>query len=161
MRTIHVVLPFTLPAGGEFELDTATSLEGEVKKHLNILLAEDDPLDQLFMRSILEKLGHSVVLANNGEEALYFLKLHDFDCILMDIQMPVMTGDEATKIIRESTSLGDKRNIPIIAVTAHAQPGDRERFLAVGMNEYLGKPVSVNDLERVLSKAMRQIVKFT
>ncbi|SMP59029.1 PAS domain S-box-containing protein [Desulfonatronum zhilinae] len=150
--TVHVVLPFGLPVGDNAELDAAVSLPGEAKKRLNILLAEDDPLNQLFMRSILKKIGHAVTLANNGQEALDFLKQNDFDCILMDIQMPVMTGDEATKAIRESTSLGGKRNIPIIAVTAHTQPGDRERFLAVGMDDYLGKPVGVDDLEKMLSK---------
>ncbi|TVQ96562.1 MAG: response regulator [Desulfovibrionales bacterium] len=147
----------------------------ETKKHLNILLAEDDPLNQLFMQTILKKLGHTVTLASNGQEALDFLKQSAFDCILMDIQMPVMTGDEATREIRR---LEDEKNssipafqhssipasqypsipasqhsrIPIIAVTAHAQPGDRERFLAVGMDDYLGKPVGVDDLARVLER---------
>ncbi len=176
--TVHVVLPFALPAGDDAELDAAVSLPEEPKKHLNILLAEDDPLNQLFMRSILEKLGHTVTLANNGQEALNFLEQNDFDCILMDIQMPVMTGDEATKRIRSQESevrgqesesreisselqpstfnLQRPRRIPIIAVTAHTQPGDRERFLASGMDDYLAKPVGIKDLEKVLGKYARQ-----
>ncbi|WP_052813119.1 ATP-binding protein [Desulfonatronum thioautotrophicum] len=153
--TVHMVLPFKLPARDVSETTHAAPAPGETSKRLNILLAEDDPLNQLFMRSILKKLGHAVTLANNGQEALDFLKQSDFDCILMDIQMPVMTGDEATKAIRESSSLGYKRTIPIIAVTAHTQPGDRERFLAVGMDDYLGKPVGVDNLEKVLERNVR------
>jgi PAS domain S-box-containing protein len=157
--TIHVILPFALTEQGDSETAHATPARGEIRKHLKILLAEDDPLNQLFMQSILKKLGHTVTLAKNGREAVDFWKNNEFDCILMDIQMPVMTGDEATREIRR---LEDEKNfsipesqhsrMPIIAVTAHTQPGDRERFLAMGMDDYLGKPVSVGGLERALGK---------
>ncbi|MFP4397769.1 MAG: PAS domain S-box protein [Desulfonatronovibrio sp.] len=150
--TVHVVLPFTLPAKQHSKLVTKPSIFQEPKKHLNILLAEDDSLNQLFIKRILEKEGHNVNLAKNGKEAVDMLQEQNFDCILMDIQMPVMTGIEATKTIRESTSLGAKKDVPIIAVTAHAQPGDREIFLDAGMDDYLGKPVRLEDFQRVFNK---------
>jgi PAS domain S-box-containing protein len=155
--TVHVVLPFALPNQDVSAPALASPAPGEAKKHMNILLAEDDLLNQLFMQSILKNLGHTVTLANNGQEALNFLEQNAFDCILMDIQMPEMTGDEATRRIRSSPNLGHKKNIPIIAVTAHTQPGDRERFLADGMDDYLSKPVSVDGLERVLAKYAGQL----
>jgi PAS domain S-box-containing protein len=177
--TVHVILPFALPALEVSEPVHATSAPGEPKKRLNVLLAEDDPLNQLFMRSVLEKLGHAVTLAQNGHEAVEYWKYSEFDCILMDIQMPVMTGVEATRAIRDAEAgsqcpevsgrkfmAGDRtsdpqvsgfipppsRHTPIIAVTAHTQPGDRERFLAFGMDDYLGKPVGIKELEKVLEK---------
>ena len=161
--TVHVVLPFALPAQSVSEPDHAMADSGEAKKRLNILVAEDDPLNQLFMRSILKKLGHAVTLAQNGQEAMEFWRQSVFDCILMDIQMPVMTGVEATKMIRSQESEVSRfiphpsRHTPIIAVTAHTQPGDREGFLAVGMDDYLGKPVGIKDLEKVLEKYARQV----
>ncbi len=120
--------------------------------HLNILLAEDDTLIQFFIKRILGKDGHTVNLARDGQEAVDMLQGKKFDCILMNIDMPVMTGVEATRAIRESTSLGAKKDIPIIAVTAHAQPSDRERFLEAGMDDYLAVPVSLEDFQRVFSK---------
>ncbi|MFO7727126.1 MAG: response regulator, partial [Desulfonatronovibrio sp.] len=100
----------------------------------------------------LEKAGHKVTLANDGKQAVDLLSRYDFDCILMDIQMPVMTGVEATKCIRSSSDLGYKKDIPIFAVTAHTLPGDRESFLQAGMNDYLSKPVTLKDLQRVLKQ---------
>jgi CheY-like chemotaxis protein len=91
-------------------------------------------------------------LAENGKQALDRLLEGDFDIVLMDIQMPVMGGMEATKVIRNIPGLEGHKQIPIIALTAYAMAGDRERFLAAGMNDYLSKPLSVNDLERVLTK---------
>jgi len=108
--TVHVVLPFALPAREISETAHAAPAPKEAKKRLNILLAEDDPLNQMFMQTMLKKLGHAVTLANNGQEALDLLKQIDFDCILMDIQMPVMTGDEATRRIREAEVHGSRFN---------------------------------------------------
>jgi len=154
--TMHVVLPFDLPE--ENRLDTACKAASRIKskKHLDILLAEDDPLNQFFMKVMLEKMGHSVVLADNGQEAVDLIQEQDFDCILMDIQMPVMTGVQATRAIRESTDIGAKKDIPIIAVTAHTHPGDRERFLEAGMDDYIGKPVKHEDFQRVLDNFFSQ-----
>jgi len=165
--TVHVVLPFALPAREISETAHAAPAPQEAKKRLNILLAEDDPLNQLFMKTMLQKLGHAVTLANNGQETLDLLKQNGFDCILMDIQMPVMTGDEATREIR---SLEDEKNssipasqhsrMPIIAVTAHTQPGDREKFLAAGMDDYLGKPVKMDELQKALERNVQNVGKY-
>jgi PAS domain S-box-containing protein len=154
--TVHVVLPFALPTPNLSESTHAALATEEPKKHLNILLAEDDPLNQLFMKTMLKKLGHVVTLAQNGKEALDFLEQNDFDCILMDIQMPVMTGVEATSAIRSSPDLGLKKDILIIAVTAHTQPGDRETFLEAGMDDYLGKPVRMQDLQEKLETVSKK-----
>ena len=149
--TIHVVLPFTLPKKDYSESALSVTSQLEPKKYLDILLAEDDSLNQLFMKKILQKKGHNVVLANNGQEAVDLLQEQDFDCILMDIQMPVMTGIEATQAIRESTSIGAKKGIPIIAVTAHTEPGDRKKSLEAGMDDYICKPVSIEDFQIVFN----------
>ncbi|MFO7727817.1 MAG: ATP-binding protein, partial [Desulfonatronovibrio sp.] len=176
--TVHVVLPFKVPEK-EISPTVRETLQISARSgNLNILLAEDDPLNQLFIKRILEKDGHEVVLAENGQEAVDLLRAKEFDCILMDIQMPVMTGVEATKMIRSQESevrsqkseTGDgtsdlqvsgfspqpSRRIPIIAVTAHTQPGDRESFLEAGMDDYVGKPVSLEDFQRVFSRFFGQ-----
>jgi len=148
--SINVVLPFK------------QSVEASILKHqtvqimenqkLRILLAEDDPSNQFAMIKLLEKAGYQVMLAENGEQTVDLLKMHDFDCILMDVQMPVMDGVEATKIIRSSADIGPKKDIPIIAMTAYAMSGDRETFLKCGMNDYVGKPVRMDDLAVTLDR---------
>ena len=119
---------------------------------MRILVAEDDPSNQFAMIKLLEKAGYQVMLAENGEQTVDLLKMHDFDCILMDVQMPVMDGVEATKIIRSSADIGPKKDIPIIAMTAYAMSGDRETFLKCGMNDYVGKPVRMDDLAVTLDR---------
>ncbi len=168
--TVHVVLPFTFPAKDVEKKGHVATVPGVTKTHLNILLVEDDSFNRMFMTKVLKKLGHSVTVAANGREAVDLFLARDFDCILMDIQMPVMTGVEATQMIRiresevddreenglradrEPGTMKQRKHIPIIAVTAHTQPGDREKFLAAGMDDYLGKPVGIKDLELVLKK---------
>jgi len=117
---------------------------------LRILLVEDEPSNALPMSKLLEKAGHALTLAEDGQQALDRLKAQDFDVILMDIQMPVMNGVEATRAIRAASDLGPKKNIPIIALTAYARPGDKEKFLQAGMNAYLAKPVRMEDLNKML-----------
>ena len=123
---------------------------------LRILLAEDDPSNQFPIMKFLEKAGHDAVLAENGIQALETLARRDFDLILMDIQMPVMDGVRTAQAIRESEDLGRKRDIPIIALTAYAMAGDREKFLAMGMNGYLAKPVDMQDLVRIIDEVFRE-----
>ncbi len=156
--TIHFVLPFALCRNNSADEAHTIALPQMSKTNLKILLAEDDPLNQTFMKIILKKLGHDVTLASNGQEAVDKFAKNNFDCILMDIQMPVMSGVEATRAIRKSTSIGSKKDIPIIAVTAHTQPGDKERFLEAGMDDYIGKPVSLEDFQRVFSNFFGQKV---
>lgn len=106
-----------------------------------ILLVEDNMVNQLVARTILEKQGHKISLAANGQEALAMLRLLPVDLILMDCQMPVMDGFEATSRIRQGEAGEQNRNVPIIAMTAHAFVQDRERCFCVGMDDYLTKPV--------------------
>ncbi|WP_040417412.1 response regulator [Desulfonatronospira thiodismutans] len=106
------------------------------------------------MKLLLEKCGHKVSLAEDGQQALDLFASLDFDCILMDIHMSVMDGVEA---IPESQT----PRIPIIALTAYAMDGDRERFLDAGMDDYLAKPVQKEDLEKALARyAERGLMSF-
>jgi len=119
---------------------------------LRILVAEDNPVNQRVAVRLLEKGGHSVMLANHGLEALAVLEKAEFDLVLMDVQMPEMDGFEATRVIRER-EVGTGKHLPIVAMTAHAMKGDRERCLTAGMDDYLAKPVQRTELERVLAWA--------
>jgi len=119
---------------------------------LRILLAEDEAINQLAMRILLEKAGHRVAIAQNGQEVLDLLREQEFDCVFMDVQMPVMSGIEATRSIRTLPDLTAKKDIPIIALTAHAMSGDRESFLRAGMDDYLAKPVSLDDLVKAIMR---------
>jgi two-component system, sensor histidine kinase and response regulator len=119
-------------------------------RSLHILLAEDNRVNQKIAIRLLEKRGHHVVLAGNGKEALGALAQRAFDLVLMDGHMPGMDGFEATTAIREkekSTGLHQ----PIIAMTAMAMTGDRERCLAAGMDGYLSKPIELQQLDEVLA----------
>jgi len=118
-----------------------------------ILLAEDNKINQLAAMSLLEDAGHAVDLAENGRQCLEMLARGGYDCLLMDIQMPEMSGLEATQRIREGQVPG-ARDIPIIAMTAHAMKGDRERFLAAGMDGYIAKPVSIREFDTVLATVL-------
>jgi CheY-like chemotaxis protein len=117
---------------------------------LRVLLAEDSLLNQKLALAVLRKHGHEVVVANHGREALATLESQDFDLILMDVQMPEMDGLEATRTIRtRERRTGD--HIPIIAMTAHALKGDRERCLEAGMDEYVAKPIHAEELFRAIA----------
>jgi CheY-like chemotaxis protein len=117
---------------------------------LKILLVEDNPTNKLMLKKMLERMGHNVATTDNGREALEVLQTEPADVVLMDVQMPEMDGLEATRIIRGGGVPNVAPAIPIVAVTAHAMQGDRERFLAEGMNAYISKPVDRDMLERVL-----------
>ncbi len=120
---------------------------------LRVLLAEDNFVNQKLAVRLLEKEGHSVVVAGNGREALAAMQESDFDAVLMDVQMPEMSGFEATAVIREKEKKTGKHQL-IIALTAHAMKGDRERCLEAGMDEYLIKPVQSDELFAALSAAV-------
>ena len=121
-------------------------------RRLRFLLAEDDHANQTAMRILLQKSGHDVTVAENGAQALETLRRQEFDLILMDIQMPVMNGADAVRAIRTSSGFEKARAIPVIALTAHAMAGDRESFLAMGMDDHLAKPVRLQDLDRVMAR---------
>jgi signal transduction histidine kinase/CheY-like chemotaxis protein len=118
--------------------------------HLDILLVEDNPVNQRLAARMLEKKGHSITVADNGLKALEVLENRTFDLVLMDVQMPVMDGYEATAAIRRREQ-GDSAHVPIIALTANAMAGDRERCLAAGMDGYVSKPVSIESLLREIA----------
>jgi PAS domain S-box-containing protein len=117
---------------------------------LSILVAEDQLPNQKLMKLLLEKQGHEVVIVQNGREALDAIEARQFDAVLMDVQMPVMDGFQATLAIREKEGATGRR-LPVIALTAGAMAGDRERCLAAGMDTYLSKPVRGQELMNVLT----------
>jgi PAS domain S-box-containing protein len=122
------------------------------RRRLKLLLAEDNPVNQMLATRILEKLGHDVTVVGNGREAVSKAQASGFDLIIMDVQMPEMDGFEATAAIREWEKTTGK-HIPIVAMTAHAMKGDRERCLAAGMDGYVSKPIRIADLEEAVTQA--------
>ncbi|MCX8131665.1 MAG: PAS domain S-box protein [Clostridia bacterium] len=127
------------------------SLLEKTENTLEILMAEDDKVNQILTTQILEKKGHRVDIANNGAEALKKLSEKNYDAILMDIQMPELDGIETTRRIRAAEE-GTDRHVPIIALTAFALEGDRERFISAGMDYYVSKPVSMEELLKPLEQ---------
>jgi two-component system, sensor histidine kinase and response regulator len=123
-------------------LPTPTTVSAQ---SLRILLAEDNPVNQKLALHLLEKRGHQVEVVSTGREALGLLARQAFDLVLMDVQMPEMDGLEATAIIRERER-GTGTHLPIIALTAHALQGDKEKCLAVGMDAYVTKPMQADAL---------------
>jgi PAS domain S-box-containing protein len=154
--TIRFSLPFGLPetAGNVPEHGPPATVDiGD--RPMRVLLAEDDEVSMRLARRMLEKAGHAVEVAANGREALALVETGRFDLVLMDIQMPVLSGLEAARAIRESPALGHASRIPIIAMTAYAMAGDRERFLAAGIDGYVAKPVEMRDLAAAIAQVMR------
>jgi CheY-like chemotaxis protein len=123
----------------------------EPARKLSILLAEDNPVNQKVAQRMLEKRHHKVVVAGHGIQALEALEKQNFDLVFMDVQMPEMDGMEATARIREQEKLTGRHQI-IVALTAHAMKGDRERCLAAGMDDYLTKPIRHEELDAILIK---------
>ena len=158
-----VMMALEHPAEEKTSVITRYAIQ-EARRRLNILLAEDNVINQRLAMKLLETRGHRVVLASNGREAVAALYEEAFDLILMDIQMPEMDGFEATKAIRNlEYGLREKieegpyskpkiQSIPIVAMTAHALKGDRERCLEAGMDDYISKPINAENLFRVIEK---------
>jgi TMAO reductase system sensor TorS len=140
----------TLPVG-EAQATKQSSSEQVVKGllHGHVLLVEDNPINQMVAQKMLEKIGLESTLAGDGQEALNMLEQGRFDAVLMDCQMPVMDGFEATRRIREQTAL---LSLPVIAMTANVMEGDREKCIEAGMNDYIGKPVVEADLKKTLAR---------
>ena len=150
--TMYVSLPLgrlaaMVPAKNDVPTDGRAPGKG-----LRVLLAEDDAVSLMSFSRMLLKAGHSVDTAVDGTKVLALLAERDYDCILMDVQMPVMDGVDATRTIRASSGLGAKARIPIIAMTAYAMAGDREKFLEAGMDDYVSKPVELDALEQALKR---------
>jgi CheY-like chemotaxis protein len=132
---------------------TPTMLDapGTCPRPLAILIAEDNAVNQRLALKLLEKRGHSVAVAGNGHKVLAALARRQFDVILMDVQMPEMDGFEATAAIREHEQTTGAHQ-PIVAMTAHAMKGDRERCLAAGMDDYISKPLRAADLYNTVER---------
>ncbi|QGY39785.1 response regulator [Pseudodesulfovibrio cashew] len=124
---------------------------------LKVLLADDNALNRELASTLLEEQGHECVRVENGAQALEAVKEEHFDVILMDVQMPVMDGISATRAIRDPNSGALNPAIPIIAITAHALVGDRERFIAAGMNDYISKPIKMASFYHVLARTVGQV----
>jgi len=141
-------------SSGPFGLVTVHTLR-ERRTQLRVLVAEDNSVNRTLARRLLEKRGHTVVIAENGRAALDALERDAFDLILMDVQMPVLGGLEAAASIRERERIaGCGVRIPIIALTANAMAGDRERCIESGMDEYLTKPIQARELFAVMERVM-------
>jgi K+-sensing histidine kinase KdpD len=128
-------------------LDQEMALKGKLSGH--VLLVEDNQINQMVAQKMLEKIGIRSTLAADGQEALDMLDQNEFDAVLMDCQMPVMDGFEATRQIRQQ---GELLGLPIIAMTANVMEGDREKCIEAGMNDYIGKPVVEAELKKILAR---------
>jgi PAS domain S-box-containing protein len=138
---------------GAIPLITRYSLQDaqEHRSSLRVLVVEDNLVNQRLAVRLLEKRGHHVAVAGNGRQALEALEKEHFDLVLMDLQMPEMDGFEATAAIRKMEGANDHR-LPIVALTAHAMKGDREKCLAAGMDGYLSKPIRPQELDAILHR---------
>jgi len=138
--------------------DAATSEPHRLKtprdSTLKILLAEDNPVNQLLTIHILEKAGHTVTLVGDGRQALEAVRRERFDLILMDVQMPILDGLKTSEVLRREERESGGNRIPIIAMTASAMQGDRERCLAAGMDDYVSKPIDMKQLRVAMERAM-------
>ena len=145
------------PDAGAIPLVTRYSLHDarEPNSSLRVLLAEDNLVNQRLAVRLLEKRGHRVVVAANGSEALAAIKSQEFDLVFMDLQMPEMDGYEATSAIRKMEAGADK-HLTIVALTAHAMKGDREKCLAAGMDGYLSKPIRPSELDAILREQLKR-----
>lgn len=149
---------FTLPYKSSSLQKTIpnASLHVPALQHLKVLLVEDNDTNALIAKLMVEKIGHEVTVATNGREALRLLDTSHFDVILMDCQMPEMDGYETTGIIRKAKQTWNR--IPIIAMTASAMKGDREKCLEAGMDEYLSKPIKKDEVAQVLNTTTKKIL---
>jgi len=133
--------------GTQFNSELLSQIRGA-----RLLLVEDDEINQQVARELLESYGIKVVVAENGEEAIALLREEQFDCVLMDIQMPVMDGVSATREIRKNPQFS---KLPIIALTANVMVSEQNEFLSAGMNDHIGKPIDPDQLVAKLAKWVR------
>jgi CheY-like chemotaxis protein len=122
---------------------------------LRILLAEDNPVNQMVATRLLEKQGHNVLTVENGRDAVAAAEKQSFDLALLDLQMPEMDGLQAVGLIRQNEKATGRRRLPVIALTAHAMRGDRERCMAAGMDGYISKPINRKELFRVIEGVLQ------
>ena len=156
LMDIHGISPEKKQVETRFGIEEPKTTDEHLPGHFTILLAEDNKMNQKVALNMLQKLGHTVAIAENGKEAVEKFMENEFDLILMDGQMPVMDGLEATRAIRdyEKKSSRSKKHILIIALTANAMKGDRERFIESGMDDYITKPIKRKDLDDAIIRCM-------
>ncbi len=148
----YVMIPFSTAQAQE---ETHGEIAGVVSPPAyKVLLAEDDEVTRFATIKLLEYLGHSVLAVGDGEQAVQALDRDSFDMVLMDIQLPVMDGVAATRAIRSGQAGESSRTVPIIALTAYAMVGDKEKFLASGMDGYVAKPMDVDELKETMAEVM-------
>jgi len=133
-------------------IQTIESRNTSYAKYKHVLVAEDNTINQKLIKVTLEQLGLFVTIASNGKEAFYMRRENDYDIIFMDIQMPIMNGEEATEAILDYEQDKNLKHIPIVALTANALSGDREKYIKAGMDDYLSKPIQLDKLEKLLAK---------
>lgn len=155
--TFFVSLPFKNVAQQSVEpAPLAQSEDGLGIANGRALVADDDAVSRMALVRFLELRGHKVFAAQDGKDALEILKSNDIDIIFMDVQMQEIDGVEATRQIRREIAFKGKASVPIVAVTAYAMPGDREKFLAAGMDGYLEKPVDLEKLDQTLQRFLKK-----
>jgi PAS domain S-box-containing protein len=153
-----IVTALHVPGRQKLRPSVARTRKRAASRPLRVLLAEDNPVNQEVAVQLLERRGHSVIVAENGRQALTALERHKFDLVLMDVQMPEMGGLEATQLIREKEkSTGE--HLPIVAMTAHAMSGDRERCIASGMDGYLAKPIDPKSFLQTVEGISQQVAQ--
>ena len=149
---VYFTIEAGIPPAAAASLPRAAAAPGEISPAA-VLIAEDDTVNRLAIDAMEKRFGYETKTDETGRDALDALANGSFDLILMDIQMPVMDGVEAAKRIRAGQAGRENRDIPIIALTAYAMQGDKERFLAAGMDDYLSKPVETQEIRAVIEKA--------
>jgi CheY-like chemotaxis protein len=154
--SFYLELPFELrhtgqiaDAAGPFDMQSFGS-----DTPLNVLVAEDNSINARYIEALLVRFGHQVMIVGNGQEALEALKQRAFDCVLMDLQMPLLDGFQAVEAIRNQERETGGPHLPIIALTAHALRGDREAIVARGFDGYVAKPVELRLLVAELARVM-------
>jgi PAS domain S-box-containing protein len=158
--TFTINIPYLISDQDDSKADSPVELDFASMRGKKILLAEDVELNQFIARHLLESWGIEVTVANNGKEALTAVEKNDYDLVLMDIQMPEMDGIEATKGIRLLND-PEKAKVPVIALTANALKGDSEKYLAIGMSDYLSKPFDETKLFQVIIRNITDLEERT
>jgi CheY-like chemotaxis protein len=151
--TFRVWIPMAhSPVAALEATDTVFDAPADLQGGLRVLVAEDNEVNQLVIRALLDQMGHASDVVGNGAEAVRLVQDRPYDLVLMDIQMPDMDGEEATRVIRALD--GAMAGVPIIAITANAMVADREACLAAGMNGYVSKPVNAKQLAAAISRVV-------
>ncbi len=152
-KTLLIVLGLeTSAVTSNIGIITRHNVDEKSKKNIRLLLVEDNKINQKVALKVLNKIGYNADIANNGKEAVETLEKTEYDLILMDCQMPEMDGYEATRHIRSQGSQVLNHDIPVIAMTANAMKGDKEKCFEAGMDDYISKPIDINSLSQAIDK---------